>query len=59
MTDEPREQRKIVRQTVRVQPNRYQPTKADLEGDVSIDATPDQLAEALLRPAVVIEDPEA
>ena len=33
--------------------------KEAVEEDVSIDATPDQLAEALLRPALVIEDSEA
>ena len=59
MTDEPREPRKIERQTLRVKPSRYQPSKAELEADVSMDATPDQLAEALLRPAVVIEYLEA
>ena len=59
MTDEPREPREIVRQTVRVKPNRYQPSKAELEEDLRIDATPDQLAEAVLRPAIVVVDPEA
>ena len=30
--------------TVRVKPRSYQPTKADLEEDMSIDATSDELA---------------
>ena len=44
---------------VRVKPRSYQPTKADMERDVSIDATPDELARAVLRPVKVTEDPDA
>ena len=31
----------------------YQPSKAELEEDVRIDATPEELAQAVLRPAKV------
>ncbi|MCY3794810.1 MAG: hypothetical protein OXG51_10615 [Gammaproteobacteria bacterium] len=47
------------RPEVRVKPRSYQPTKAELEADISIDATPEQLADAILRPVKVIEDPDA
>ncbi len=39
--------------TVTVQPHSYQPKKAELEADVSIDATPEELARALMQPVVV------
>ena len=42
--------------TVRAMPRSYQPTKADMERDVSIDATPDELVEAVLRPVRMVED---
>lgn len=58
MTDD-RDPRKIERREVRVKPNRYQPSKAELEEPVRIDATPDELAAAVLRPVTVIEDPDA
>ena len=45
--------------TLRVKPRSYQPTKADMAEDVSIDATPDELAEAVLRPVRIVEDPDA
>ena len=35
---------------LRVKPRSYQPKNAELEADVSIDTTPDELAEAVLRP---------
>lgn len=47
------------RPEVRVKPHSYQPSKAELEADVSIDATPEQLARAVLRPVKIVEDPEA
>lgn len=59
MTDSQREPHKIERRDVRVRPNRYQPTKAEMEEPVRIDATPDELAEAVLRPVCIIKDPEA
>ena len=34
---------------VRVRPHSYQPCKAELEADMAIDATPEQLADAMLR----------
>ena len=56
MSDESRE---IERREVRVKPSRYQPSKAELEEPVRIDATPDELAAAVLRPVRMIEDPDA
>ena len=32
----------------------YQPSKAELEEDVSIDATPEEIARAVLRPVQII-----
>lgn len=44
---------------VRIKPNRYQPRKAEMEEPVKIDATPEQLASAVLRPVKILEDPDA
>ena len=57
MTD--KEPVKIKRRAVRVRPHSYQPSKAELETPVKIDATPDDLAAAIMRPVRVVEDPEA
>ena len=45
--------------TVRLKPNRYQPSKAEMEEPVKIDATPEQVARAVLRPVKIIKDPDA
>ena len=47
------------RPVVRVKPSTYQPTRAELREDVSIDVTPEELARAVLRPVKVVRDPEA
>ena len=39
--------------TVRLKPSSYQPSKAELEEDVSIDATPEDLRRAVMRPVQV------
>ena len=39
--------------TVRVMPATYQPSKAELEEDVSIDTTPEELARVALQPMTV------
>ena len=44
---------------VRVKPHSYQPSKAELEEPVKIDATPEKLARVALRPMNIVEDPEA
>ena len=44
---------------LRVKPRSYQPKNAELEADVSIDTTPDELAEAVLRPVRLVEDQDA
>lgn len=41
---------------VRVRPYSYQPSKAELEEEMQIDATPEELAKALLRQVKVVED---
>ena len=38
---------------VRVRPATYQPSKAELEEDVSIDTTPEELARMALQPMTV------
>ncbi len=45
--------------TVRLKPNSYQPRKAEMEEPVKIDATPEQVARAVLRPVKIIKDPDA
>ena len=44
---------------VRVKSHRYQPKKAELEDPVKIDATPEELARAVLQPVRIVEEPEA
>ena len=44
---------------VRVKPYSYQPSKKELEEDVRVDATPEELARAILRPVKVVEDTNA
>ena len=46
------------RPIVRVRPRSYQPGKAKLEEMVKIEATPDELARSILRPAKIVEDSE-
>ena len=45
--------------TVRVKPHSYQPSKAELDEPVKIDATPDELAAAILRPVKIVKNSEA
>ena len=45
--------------TVRVKPHSYQPSKAEPKEDISLDASPDELAEAVLRPVKIVQDPDA
>ena len=47
------------RPTVRVKPLGYQPTRAEMDEPIRIDATPEELALAVLRPVRVVEDPDA
>ena len=44
------------RETVRVKPYSYQPSKAELEQPVKIDATPEELAAAVGRKVRVVKD---
>lgn len=59
MTKETREPREIERREVRVKPQTYQPTKAELDEEFHIDASPEDVIRAAFHPARVIEDPEA
>ena len=47
------------RATVRVKPHSYQPSKAELEEPIRINATPDQIALAAVTPVRIIEDHDA
>ena len=45
--------------TVRVKPHSYQPSKAEREAPIRINATPDQIAKAAVSPVNIVEDPDA
>jgi len=45
--------------TVRIKPGSYYPTKKELEEDVCIDATPEELAAAVLRSVRIVRDSKA
>lgn len=47
------------RPVVRLKPSSYQPTEAELEEPIKIDATPEELALAVLRPVRIVRDPAA
>ena len=47
------------RPNARLKPSSYQPTKAELEEPLKIDATPEELALAVLQPVRVVRDPDA
>ena len=65
MTDEPRPPREITRRTVRVKPHSYRPTKAEMGAPIDLRKadgtrpTPEELANAMLAPVKIFEDPEA
>ena len=40
---------------VEVRPYSYQPSKAELEADISVDASPEEIRDALMRPVTVVE----
>ena len=44
---------KTPKPVVRLLPARYQPTKAEFEEDMSIDATPEELAQVAFRPVTI------
>ena len=47
------------RPTINVKPHSYQPSKAELEEPIHINATPKQLAKAAVTPVRIVEDPDA
>ena len=44
---------------VRIRPSSYYPSKEELEEDVGVDATPEQVRDALMRSVIVKEDADA
>lgn len=42
-------------EVVEVRPYSYQPSKAELEADVSVDASPEDIRDALMRSVNVVE----
>ena len=38
---------------IKVKPHTYQPSKAELEADITVDATPEELRRALVRPVIM------
>ena len=44
---------------VRVKPATYQPSRAELEEDMAIDTTPEELARVALQPMKVVQDDDA
>lgn len=47
------------RPVVKVKPHKYQPSKAELEADVCIPTTPENLAKSVLRQVTVRETEDA
>ena len=47
------------RPTVRVKPHSYQPSKAERDAPIRINATPDQIVKAAVTSVRIIEDPDA
>ena len=44
---------------VRVRPFQYQPSKAELEADINVDASPEDVRDALMRSVVIKESEDA
>ena len=44
---------------VRIKPSSYQPSRKELKEEIRVDATPEELARAVLRQVRVVRDPEA
>ena len=44
---------------VRVRPHAYQPSKAELDEEVRLDVTPEELARAVLHPVQIVGDHDA
>lgn len=54
-----RDPRAAERPVVRVKPRSYQPTRAEMEEAVKIDATPEEAVRRIFRQVRVVEDPDA
>ncbi len=57
--DNPRRKDLETPRTVHLRPHSYQPNKAEKLAEFKINATPEELADAVLRPVRMIEDPDA
>ena len=44
---------------IRVKPHSYQPSKAEREEPINLNATPEQIVRAAVTPVRIIEDPDA
>ena len=44
---------------VRIRPNSYQPTKTEIEQEIFIDASPEDIIRAAFRQVRIVEDPDA
>ena len=56
------EKQPAARPVVTIKPATYQPSKAEIEEDVSVDATPEELAKAALRQVTIkveVKKPDA
>ena len=42
--------------TIRIKSSRYQPSKAELEEEIHIDATPEELAKAVLKQVKIVRE---
>lgn len=47
------------KQTLKLKPTDYQPSKKELEEDIYIPASPEELAKAVLRPVEIKYSPDA
>ena len=53
------ELKKIEKPEVRIRPAGYQPTKGELEREIFIDASPEDIIRASFRQVRTVEDPDA
>ncbi len=47
------------KRTLRLKPTDYQPSKKELEEEIKIPATPEELAKAILQPTNIVFEPDA
>lgn len=54
MNIKPKPKEPIEKEVVHVEPSAYQPSKAEMEEDLRIDATPEELLDRMFRPMKVV-----